>query len=282
MARSLYYGHTQTQALVSEAYRCINEIQLSTTLAPGPAPARPSYPPNSNTAQLYQGEGGPSTPTSMGGFQPRDVSPPGGAPPNYLPPQQGLGTGHFFDPRSSLPASPIQPNYTPPYPQIESHEPRPQRSVDDFGVHTSSSSMPPNGANGRFATYPEKGRPGGTHGGYALHNGPSLGGQRESDGSFSSSVANAFGPSRPTPGQFGSIQEPAPNYDAPYTPTQEPSNWSATHIPGNPSVGSHDVVLAYAAMEEHRDEEQGQLPEDVRFGEVRDANEEMERRGGPH
>ena len=66
MARRLYYGHTQTQALVSEAYRCINEIQLSTTLAPGPAPARPSYPPNSNTTQLYQGEGGPSTPTSMG------------------------------------------------------------------------------------------------------------------------------------------------------------------------------------------------------------------------
>jgi len=67
MARRLYYGHTQTQALVSEAYRCINEIQLSTTLDPGPAPARPSYPPNYNTTQLYQGEGGPSTPTSMGG-----------------------------------------------------------------------------------------------------------------------------------------------------------------------------------------------------------------------
>ena len=285
MARSLYYGHAQTQGLVSEAYRCINEIQLSTTLAPGPT-HHPSYPPNSGNAQLYQDDGGPPTPTSVG-YQPRDVSPPGGAPPNYLPPQQGLGTGHFLDPRSSQPASPIQLNHTPPYPQIEQLESRPQRSIDDFGVNISSSSMPPNGASDRFATYPEKGRPGGIRGGYALRDGPPpLGGPRESDGSFPSSVADALGPSTPAPVQPGSIQEPAPNYDAPYTLTQGPSNWPVTHTQGNLSVGSHDgVVLAYTATEERQHEDPSQAHEDdrhVRFGEVSDVNEEIERRGGPH
>jgi hypothetical protein len=93
-------------------------------------------------------------------------------------------------------------------------------------------------------------------------------------------------PSRPAPVPPGGIQEPAPNYDAPYTSTQRPSDWPATHTQGNPSVGSRDeVVLAYTATEERHHEDPSQLHEDdrhVRFGQISDVDEEIERRGGPH
>lgn len=273
MARSLYYGHLKTQSLVSEAHRCISEVHLSTSLAPGPSLSLPTYPPGSSTTQLsYQGSGGPSTPTSVG-FQPHDFNPPGGAPPHYLPPQKGLGTGQFFDP---IPPSP--------------HEPVPPRSVDDFGVNMSPSPAFPNGPDGRFATFPEK-RPGGIHGGYALRdNPPSLGASHEASGSFSSSVADTLGPLRQastTSTHLGSIREPAPNYDAPtYEPLRGQSSWSATHTQGNPSNASQgDAVLAYTAMEEHQIEGHGQGLDDdrhVRFGQVSDVDEEIERRGGPH
>jgi hypothetical protein len=272
MARSLYYGHARTQSLVSEAHRCISEVQLSTSLAPGPIPHRPSFLPQSSTAQLsFQGSIGPATPPSVA-YQSHDM---GGAPPNYLPPQQGLGTGQLFD-RSSVPPSPL--------------EVIPRRSIDDFGVNISSAAYP-NGSERRFATFPEKGRPGGIHGGYALRDGPpSLGAAHEASSSFSSSVADALGPPKQPPGtipgQFGSIQEPAPNYDAPYTPPQGPSNWNAAHTRQNPSNGSHDdVILAYAAMDDPQHGEQGHAHDDdrhVRFGEVRDVDEEIERWGGPH
>lgn len=273
MARSLYYGHAKTQSFVSEALRCMNEVHLSTSLAPGPsAPSQPGYPHDHNISRFDS-----ATTTSVG-YQPRDASPPGGAPPNYLAPQQGLGTGQLFDNAWSS----VPPSQMPPYPQIESH-----RSVDDFGVTHNTS----NGAEGRFATFPEKARPGGIHGGYTLRDGPPLlRSPHEADSSFSSSVDEALGPShRPPsnlPGQFGSIRGPAPMY----TPLQESSSWTLTDPRGNSSNDSHDdAVLAYTATDEHRNKGQSEShgddhtqPGHVRFGEVSDVDEEIERRGGPH
>ena len=294
MARSLYYGHPKTQSLVAEAHRCISEVHLSTTLATGPsAPHRPGYLPKPSTPQLSylgnamdagHGSGGPSTPISLG-YNPHDAYPPIGAPPIYLPPQQGLGTGQFFD--HSVSASPTLPSKMSPYPQIETHEPAPRRSLDDFGVNVSTPSGPAEGTNGRFATYPGKGNTSGMQGGYTLRNGsPSLGGSHEGDGP---SVADALGPSQEppnaTPGELGSIHNPATDYEAPmYAPPQGPSSWNATHKRGNPSNASQDdAVLAYTAMDEQQGEGQGHDDErHVRFGEVSDVDEEIERRGGPH
>jgi hypothetical protein len=298
LARSLYYGHSKTQSLVSEAQRCISEIQLSTTLAPGPSAPRSSRPGESSTTypphQAFQNGPGssiPSTPTGTG-YQLHDVSPPSGAPPNYLPPQQVLGTGQLFDQsRSNMSAPPIKQNEILSYPQIDEHH----RSVDDFGVNPNTLSGHGDSADGRFATYPGNSRPGGIHGGYTLHDDPpSLGAPHEADGSFSSSVANALGPSQQQPdtgvGRLGSVHKPVPNYDAPmYTPPQGPSNWNATHTKGKPSNASQDdVMLAYTAMDDHQRELDHQHlpgPDDdrhVRFGAVSDVDQEIERRGGPH
>ncbi|KAG6884369.1 hypothetical protein C0993_011711 [Termitomyces sp. T159_Od127] len=190
MARSLYYGRQKTENLLSEAYRCINDVVLSTVL-PNPSPQhffpepeqKQFAPPNLPTGYGMQGATQlPVQPTqsafqipeltSHNEWQPQSQpqSPflpraeqshnPGDQHPN-LPVPQGSGTGQFseqpdspahFDLSHQHQRYPSQPAqpHSPPYTVEEPAAP--PRSVDDFGINTNSFGQMDMGSPGQGAS----------------------------------------------------------------------------------------------------------------------------------
>lgn len=335
LPRSLYYGQPKTESLVSEAHRCINEVSLS--VVPSSNPQRPNQLQQFNAPQhpqqtAYQdGAVDPRTgiplPPATDGWSPHNSSDmaPGGGPPNYLLPPQNLGTGNFLDQSNmGTPGSPTHPQYAsqtmPHYPQIESYEPVPQRSVDDFGVNQSPSDPPGIGGAGRFATFPVKNRaPGGS--GFSLRDDPpSLNAHHEVGDSFSSSIAEALGtsqqqqqqheaPPRVSFDRSAPVYENTPTYSPPQGPppgaytgsmqdwNANPQNQGGMYLPPtqghpgrhSPNQPEDDALLAYMTTpgDDHNID---QIPhpgehdegKHVRFGRVSDVDEEIDRRGGPY
>ncbi|KAG6909753.1 hypothetical protein DXG01_015469 [Tephrocybe rancida] len=313
MARSLYYGRNKTEQLLSEAHRCINEVVMSTVPTPGIQHAFPQPPQHMQQSSFQGGLGFQApqlpinTPQSM--FQVPGVL-PGGQPPqnewlqpqqtgdthSYLPAPQGLGTGQFYEQGGSpaLGAPPHQqhpqqipqisqtPQLNAPY-QPEEHTAPPLHSVDDFGVNTASPGIidqPNQGSGGRFATFPVKNR------GYSLSD-PQAAPNRESD-SFSSSVAQALSSSQSPP---GTVPQPTFSYDvAPaqqqYAPPQGPPPGAAVQSGPTGHLGLHheernvpsddEGGLAYMASEDDHHDDGSRH---VRFGQVQDVDDELERRG---
>ncbi|KAG6840192.1 hypothetical protein C0991_008328 [Blastosporella zonata] len=301
MARSLYYGRNKTEQLLSEAHRCINEVVMSTV--PSTASVQRGFQQPQQHLQhpsFQQGfQNAPqlpvSTPQSM--FEvPGMVAPGGQIPQNqwsqlqqpnnqyspYPPPHQGLGAGQFYDQGSPALGSPTQPHYLPQNnaPYEEPPLPPPPRSVDDFGVNANTPGLDQSSAGGRFATFPVNNR------GYSLVD-PQTPGTQDSD-SFSTSVAQALSSSQSPPGT-----EPQPSFSyqvshAQYAPPNVLPPGAA--VPIAPSSGH--LSLQHEDRSAHSDDEGGLAymagsddPQDdaasrhVRFGQVRDVGEELERRG---
>ncbi|KAF5367286.1 hypothetical protein D9615_010459 [Tricholomella constricta] len=302
MARNLYYGRAKTEQLLSEAHRCISEVvmstvpssRMSTSSQPGfqNAPPNPFGTPHSAFQSLgMQNTGGQPPQNEWSPHNSSDMTPAGGAPSNYLPAPQGLGTGEFFNQPGSPtagPGSPTQPG-APYYSQLQ-NEPR---SVDDFGVHPPGPiDQPGPGSGGRFATFPVKNRPSGLAG-YTLSDPP----VRQESESFSSSVAQALSSSQSPPATvpqaqqgFGEFGRPDVSYEvshaATYAPPQGPPPGAATQ----PRPGTAwNTSLHHEERHAPSDEEGGLAymtnPDDdaasrhVRFGEVNDVDDELDRRG---
>ncbi|KAG6830787.1 hypothetical protein H0H87_007040 [Tephrocybe sp. NHM501043] len=307
MARSLYYGRTKTEQLLSEAHRCINEVVMS-TVPSNPNPQRELQQPHIQQQPAFQvglGFQSPpqlpiSTPQStfevpgVAGQTPQHQwSPP--QQPNdhyspYLPAPQGLGTGQFFDQGSPAPGSPTHQRYpsgqniqtNAPYQAVEEQVVPPPHSVDDFGVNTSSPGLgnqQGQAAGGRFATFPVKNR------GYAL-NDPQAQANRDSD-SFSTSVAQALSSSQSPPGT-----EPQPSFSYQvshaqgYVPPSGPPVGAAAPPSQPGQLGPHQEErnvysddeggLAYmAGSDDHHDNNSSRH---VRFEQMQNVDEELERR----
>ncbi|PPQ67196.1 hypothetical protein CVT24_011267 [Panaeolus cyanescens] len=203
LPRSMYYGHQKVESYVSEAYRRINEVALSTVPSAAfrdrqqytqggfpppsgsqsPAPwnpnaSKPQPPPPITIEDDFQA---PSRPYAAG-----VASPP-------LASVSSLGTqslgGRYQEPSNSSgirgPGSQFS---------IPGHE---HQTTDDFGVTTRSNGPleSPSSGGGRFATFPVKTRPPGSAGGFTLSDPPSLTSRNEPEESFSASIAQALGDS---------------------------------------------------------------------------------------
>ncbi|KAF8066570.1 hypothetical protein FPV67DRAFT_1767534 [Lyophyllum atratum] len=255
------------------------------------------------------GNGGPIPSNEWLPHNSSDMTPAGGGPPNFLPASQGLGTGQFFEQPGSPTAGPGSPTH-PRYPsqidqpgalynsQTELPNQGTPRSVDDFGVNTQSPGLidnPGPGSGGRFATFPIKNRPSGLAG-YSLSDPPSLATRQDSD-SFSSSVAQALSSSQSPPGTvpqagFSGFNRPELSYEvthAPsYAPPQGPPPGAASQLgPGGWGMGlqhedrnaASDDEGGLAYMTNSEEPQDDAASRHVRFGEVNDVNNELERRG---
>ncbi|GLB40883.1 putative eisosome component PIL1 [Lyophyllum shimeji] len=311
MARSLYYGRAQTEQLLTEAHRCMNEVVMSTV---------PSNPTNTQNAvqqtqqgypqhtpqSSFQGEPQPQpTFEAMGARPSNDWSPhnsidmasAGGAPPNFLPAPEGLGTGQFLDQPGSPTAPPGSPTHqrhpsgadAPYNPEAAPPDRGPPRSVDDFGVNAGSRPIDPPvpGTGGRFATFPVKNRPSGLTG-YTLTDAP-----RHESGSFSSSVAQTLSSSQSPPGTIPQPTFSGFNRPELYQAANAPSYAAPQHLP--PGAAAPQAGLGMSLQHEESnvpsDDEgglaymtNGDEPHEhatsrhVRFGGVDNVNEELERR----
>ncbi|KAG6829636.1 hypothetical protein H0H92_003969 [Tricholoma furcatifolium] len=300
MPRSLYYGRNKTEQLLGEAHRCINEVVMSTVpVTPNPQRQQHQQPP------LQGGIGPQSLPqlpmgTPQSTFQVPGVGQtpqqewsqpqPRGSTDGYsyhLPPApQGMGSGQFFDQPGSTPASPTLQQY--PVHGISpsaSYQPEdqgqfvPPRSVDDFGVNTSSPSLADQSGpatGGRFATFPVKNR------GYTLTDSP----MRPND---SSSAIQSLSSSQSPP---GTVPQPSFAYEL----AQEPSGYTQPLPPPPPpppgagagylgpqhdgvSVHSEDEAgLAYMTGEDEQHEETASRH--VRSGAGQDIDEHPEQHSG--
>ncbi|KAF5370788.1 hypothetical protein D9758_002122 [Tetrapyrgos nigripes] len=280
MPRSVYLNRPRVEGLLTDAYRCVNEVTFSTVPAPDSRPRERAAP----EAAFPPIEGGDSLNTS-----------------------QSLGTGHFMyatdlsremstvsgnsDP--TVPTSPVHAQYPSYqyYPEPSSPVPVPaasmpsRRSTEEFGVSAPQVNTGDGPGGGRFATFPVKS----THGqGYGLRDdAPTLDrGKTQDEDSFSHSVAAALS------ANGSSFDEPAPAYDLPLPPGAAAP--SAMHDPwaGTPSQIHHhrhesdddDVGLAYMS-----NQDEDQVPpaaghtrqaseKQVRFGEVQDVDAELTNR----
>ncbi|KAG6835375.1 hypothetical protein H0H93_002039, partial [Arthromyces matolae] len=282
MARSLYYGRNKTEQLLAEAHRCMNEVVMSTVPTnPSPqfAQPQPNFQPDvgAGTPQLHinspqstfqvpgmydQASQGTQSHNEYGEWQ-RQVQPSGDQ--QFLPPT--LGTGQFleqpgspgsFNPQSygGQPGQPIASYHT-----GESNVP--PRSVDDFGVNSTTSSGIGNadyGNSGRFATFPVKNQ----NRGYPLAD-PSLAGSE----SFSASVHQSLSPPQSPPGTAQQQTFPHEVYNQ--GPRQSHDAVPAGHLSlqHDPRISQYsDAGLAY---DEPREDD---TPRHVRFGGSSDVNEQ--------
>ncbi|KAG5637063.1 hypothetical protein H0H81_005944 [Sphagnurus paluster] len=301
MPRNTYYGRAKTEILLSEAYRSVNEVGMST----GPKPPSQLHGQDqaipSSQGQPQNPFGTPQPPFHGLPHQQTGNSETFGGTPNYLPAPQGLGTGEFFNQPGSPavgPGSPTQQQYPQPgqlggyhgYPELQAPPAQHPRSVDDFGVGTQSSGLAdqPGPANGgRFATFPVKrSAAGGTT--YTvsdpLHH--------ETD-SFSSSVAQALS-STSAQGAPSSFYNPEVSYEVShtvsYTPPPGPPPGAAVQAPvtsgdrnaqhedNGPANYADDAILAYMLNPAPEDPHDDTVSRHVRFGGVDDMEEEYERR----
>ncbi|KAF9531466.1 hypothetical protein CPB83DRAFT_786831 [Crepidotus variabilis] len=305
--RTLYQGHPNTEALVSDAHHAISEVVLSTVPAAGVRERR-QYQPPSDPPKDAGFSGGP------GPFHDsKPMPPPPRVSSDYPPPPRPYSNDY--------PSSPASLNKPQAYPwsangdQPSPHQayPNEQQTVDDFGVNpprTSGGPMfDPDATGGRFATFPVKGRQGG---GYSLQDTPSLNSHHEIEPSFASSIAAALDHKDPPPSINTASVAPLQ-----FAPRAQPPSQAPPVNPGNPwadaTLANHsqkltisdndDALLAYmTSVDDDGDYDEspnrhsvfqgpkGAAPpaiyEDptrshsrhVQFGEVTDVDEELEKR----
>ncbi|KAF8999065.1 Eisosome component PIL1-domain-containing protein [Cyathus striatus] len=308
LPRNMYLGQQDTQAIVADVHHAISEVKLSTvSVAPSGRGDHMDFssPRSVQSQNLYQNDGFPPIPPPVSdAWRNPEIQSDST---DYLPPTSGLGTGRFLDSNSPTSTSFINsplPSVSPSQsqfrqsisintnPEYSLGEPRssfPERTLDDFGVISSTSSRIGEVSatpGGRFATFPVKARPVGSGGnGYSLRDDPpSLSARNEHGKSLSETITEALETSGSGRGQESrttgissgrfSVDGPAPAYEpftnigsepAPLPPGAAPPARSVVEMT-NPWAGSqqrpetqnnrvstssdHDALLAYMTSPE--------------------------------
>ncbi|KAJ8080852.1 hypothetical protein PM082_017687 [Marasmius tenuissimus] len=314
MARTMYMGHQKVYGLLQEAQQCMGEIAFSTAPTTEPRQPRPPLSEHDNqpsgnydynetySPPRHEGSGGSpqnylASPQTMGSGHFMDAS-------------EISTTGG----RSSAPTSPT--TYAPPSgpPPHVSAPPFPNpdmnqgfRGSQELGAVPSHPSDPNLPSGGRFATFPVRGNAQGSQSGYQLRDGPPMlsgGGDGPQDDSFSSSIEAALNnsqngrpsldgppPSYTTHQMHSSTSSPPESPSRGVPPMQMDSPW-ADQPSGAPrghersraiteDVESEEGGLAYDRLDAQADRQHQRNdsePKHVRFGEVSDVDEELQRR----